>query len=99
MARRVVVTPQPDLSQPADMALLGAVVRHRRTSLKLTLEDAAALCGISKQAYNNIELGSENVKVETLFKVLTAFGISLRVNAPAFTDTGSDIGGASDDWL
>lgn len=99
MARRVVVTPQPDLSQPADMALLGAVIRHRRTSLKLTLEDAAALCGISKQAYNNIELGSENVKVETLFKVLRAVGISLLVDALAFADTSSAINGTSDDWI
>lgn len=40
MARRVVATPKPNLSQPADMALLGAVVRHRRTGLNITLEDA-----------------------------------------------------------
>ncbi|MFU8785321.1 helix-turn-helix domain-containing protein [Aliidiomarina sp.] len=90
MARRVVATPKPNPSQPADMALLGAVVRYRRTGLNITLEDAAALCGVSKQAYNNVELGSENIKVETLFKVLTAFGISLRV---------TDLSGGSDEWL
>lgn len=87
MARRVVATPKPNLSQPSDMALLGAVVRNRRTGLNITLEDAAGLCGVSKQAYNNVELGSENIKVETLFKVLTAFGISLRV---------TDLNGGSD---
>lgn len=99
MARRVVATPKPDLSQPADMVLLGAVVRHRRTALNMTLEDAAGLCGISKQTYNNIELGVENVKVETLFKVLTAFGISLKVNDSTSTNSNSDDSGGNDEWL
>lgn len=41
------------------ITLLGAYIRHHRTHLGLTLEDAAALCEVSKQTYNNIELGEK----------------------------------------
>lgn len=99
MARRVVTTPKPDISQPVDMVMLGAVIRHRRTSVSMTLEDASALCGISKQAYNNIELGAESVKVETLFKVLRAFGISLSVCDLPTMNTESDLSGDYNEWL
>lgn len=67
MARTVVVTTKPDITKPVDMPLLGAYIRHHRTQLGMTLEDAAALCGVSKQAYNNIELGEKNLNVDTLF--------------------------------
>lgn len=99
MARSVVATPKPDLSKPADMPLLGAFLRHRRTSLNMTLEDAAALCGVSKQAYNNIELGAETIKVETLFKVMAAFGITLSINDSSTMSPASKPDGDNDEWL
>ncbi len=79
MPRRVIATEKPNLSTPLDMRLLGQWVRFRRTSLDITLEDAAGLCGLSKQAYSNVEKGVENIRADTLFKVLGAMGIKLKI--------------------
>lgn len=79
MAKKVTIAKKPDLSQPADMCVLGQFIRHRRTSLDMTLEDAAGLCGLSKQAYSNVEKGVSNIRVDTLFKALNALGISLNI--------------------
>lgn len=91
MPRRVTVTKKPNLSAPLDMKLLGQLVRFRRTSLDMTLEDAAGLCGLSKQAYNNVEKCVENVRTDTLFKVLSAMGIKLRIQEETMD--------MSDDWI
>lgn len=99
MARTVVATPKPDISAPTDMSLLGAFIRHRRTHLGMTLEDAAALCGVSKQAYNNVELGEKNLRVSTLFSVLSALGIILRIEDIEACQTSTDHEEAHDDWL
>jgi len=77
MAKRVVATKAPNLDLPVNMIRLGEFVRFKRTSLDLTIENAASLCGVSKQALSNIELGSDSVKLITLFKVINQLGISL----------------------
>ena len=79
MPKKVISTEKPDLSLPLNMNVIGDFVRYKRTSLGITLEDAAALCDLSKQAYNNIEKGIENSRVDTLFKVLSALGIRLEI--------------------
>lgn len=80
MAKRVTITEKPDLSLPLDSKLLGQVIRYKRTSLDMTLEDAASLCDLSKQAYNNIEKGVGNVRVETLIKAIHALGIKVTID-------------------
>jgi len=77
MAKRVIPTKAPNLNLPVNMIRLGELVRSKRTSLDLTIENAASLCGVSKQALSNIELGFESVKMETMFKVIKQLGISL----------------------
>jgi transcriptional regulator with XRE-family HTH domain len=77
MAKRVIATKSPDTNLPVNMKRLGEFVRFKRTSLDLTIENAASLCGVSKQALNNIELGLDSVKLITLFKVINQLGISL----------------------
>jgi len=79
MSKRVVISKKPNLSAPIDIELLSQFVRHKRTSLNITIEDAASLCGLSKQAYSNVEKGIGNIRVETLFKVLVALGIDLSI--------------------
>ena len=93
MARNITITPKPDLSQANSMATIGALVRHKRTMLGITLEDAASLCQLSKQAYNNVEKSLESVRVETLLKVLNALGIQLTVR-----DT-TEVAEVSNDWF
>lgn len=90
MARTITVPQPPQLDAPLDMETLGAFVRYKRSTLGITLEDAAALCGLSKQAYNNIEKGVVTVRAETLFKALNGLGIALTVAPQQETD---------DEWI
>ena len=59
MAKRVVATQKPDLNTPVNMQQLGQFVRFRRTSEGMTIEDAAGICGVSKQTFSNVESGLE----------------------------------------
>lgn len=77
MSKRIVISEEPDLSLYVRMKGLGALVRFKRTSMDLTIENASSLCRVSKQALSNVEKGLESVKVETLFKVLDGLGIHL----------------------
>ena len=92
MPKRVVITDKPDPSASINIEILGQFVRHKRTFLGMTLEDAASLCGLSKQAYSNVEKGLGNVRAETLFKVLVALGIKLSIDDRQIADgDGSDV--------
>lgn len=90
MARTISIPELPQLDQPLDMATLGAFVRYKRAKLGITLEDAAALCGLSKQAYNNVEKGVATVRADTLFKALQGLGIGLSVTPEQEAD---------DEWI
>lgn len=95
MAKRVIATKAPSTSLPANMKRLGEFVRFKRTSLDLTIENAASLCGVSKQALNNIELGIDSVKLVTLFKVINQLGVSLWLENQSI-DSKKEI---DDEWL
>ena len=43
----------------------------------MTIEAAASICGVSKQAFSNVEGGLKTVKAETIFKVLDCLGVTL----------------------
>ena len=89
MAKKVCFTEKPDITAAADIKTIAMFVRYKRTSMGITLEDAAALCGLSKQAYNNIEKGVENSRIDTLFKALSALGIKLKIDETE----------AEDEWI
>ena len=86
MAKKVVASPLPDLEGALDMNLIGEYIRHQRTSLGMTLVDAAALSNLSKQTYQNIEKGGATVKVESLLKVCKALGVGLSINIQETSD-------------
>jgi hypothetical protein len=44
MAKRVIGTRKPDLNTPVNMQRLGQFVRFRRTSMGMTIENAAGIC-------------------------------------------------------
>lgn len=77
MAKRVVPTEKPDSDIPVNMERLGHFVRFRRTSMGMTIENAASICRVSKQAFSNVEKGLETVKAATIFKVLNCLGVTL----------------------
>lgn len=95
MPKRVVISEKPNLNLQVNMERLGEFVRYKRTSLGMTIETAAGLCGISKQALSNVESGLKTVKAETIFKVLDCLGIRI------WFDKGSSEPKANenDEWL
>ncbi|MBL4910247.1 MAG: helix-turn-helix transcriptional regulator [Alteromonadaceae bacterium] len=95
MAKRVVATKAPNLNIPINVKSLGEFVRHKRTNLGLTIENAAALCCVSKQAFNNIELGLDTVKLVTLFKVTNGLGVDLWFENENY----HQVKEPTDDWL
>ncbi|WP_404401673.1 helix-turn-helix domain-containing protein [Idiomarina seosinensis] len=92
MAKRIIIPTKPDLNQPLSVSQIANYVRYKRASLGMTLEDAASLCGLSKQAYNNVEKGLPNVRIETVFKVLEGLGIKLFINEQQESPAGRNDG-------
>ena len=95
MPKRVVVTEKPDVDVQVNIRRLGGFVRFKRTSLGMTIETAASLCGVSKQAFSNVESGFKTVKAETIFKVLDSLGIALWFDEDSIESTT----GETDEWL
>lgn len=79
MAKKIKRHPAPDLSQRLTPDLLGKAIRARRTQSMLSLEDAAALCNVAKQTFQDIEHGLGKNKFETILQVCHGLGIQLRI--------------------
>ena len=75
---KIIPTTKPDFNKTIDYKWLGQYIRFKRTSLGIGVVEAAAMCGLSKTAYSNVELG-KNSRIKTLFTVLTNFGVQLSV--------------------
>jgi len=75
---KIIPSTKPDDTMLIDFKWLGQYIRYKRTSLGIGVVEAAAMCGLSKTAYSNVELG-KNSRVETMFIVLTNFGVRLNV--------------------
>lgn len=69
----------PDLTKIITPALLGQAIKARRTQSKLRLEDAAALCGVSKQTFMKIEHGQQTSQLGSILKICAALGIKLYI--------------------
>ncbi|EMR12501.1 XRE family transcriptional regulator [Methylophaga lonarensis MPL] len=82
MAKRIVLSDKPETDLATDPKLLGAAVRFVRTSAGLTIEDAAALAGVSKQTLNDLERAKPGTRMETMFKVMESLGIKLKIELP-----------------
>lgn len=85
MAKRIKLSAMPDLNSNVTPELLGRAIRARRTESQLKLEDAAALCGVSKQTLSNVEQGKGTTQISLVLQICTGIGIKLRV-LPWFTD-------------
>jgi transcriptional regulator with XRE-family HTH domain len=68
---------QPTLLQPA--ASLGPVVRQRRKSQSLRIDDAAALLGVSVDLLSRLENGQGSVRLDKALAVLDGLGLALLV--------------------
>ena len=88
MAKRIVVTPQPDQKDRMNEELLGQWVRFVRTSVGLSIEDAAALAGVSKQAFSDLEHGKAGCRLGIMMKILDSLGIELGAKIPVIIPIG-----------
>lgn len=64
---------------------LGAEVRRKRKSLKLTLEQTALVSGVSMSFLRGLEKGKESCQLAPTLKVLRALGISVRLDGLALS--------------
>ena len=90
MSKKIITLATPDLSQNLTAKLLGEAVRARRTQSNLRQEDAAALCGVAKQTYMQIEHGNSNTKLGSVLKVCAALGIKLNISPWMTTEEFND---------
>ncbi len=79
MAKRIKAVPTPDLNANLNIVLLGQAIRAKRTQSQLRLEDAAALCGVSKQTLTNVELGIGTSQMNLVLQICSGLGVQLRI--------------------
>ncbi|MGH7877877.1 MAG: helix-turn-helix domain-containing protein [Candidatus Binataceae bacterium] len=58
---------------------LGRVIRGKRKSSGLRIDDAAALCGVSVDLLSRLENGKSGVATDRVLKVLDGLGLALLV--------------------
>lgn len=92
MAKQIIKLDTPDLSQMLTPELLGQAIKARRTQSNLRLEDAAALCGVAKQTFMNIEHGLMNSQFNNVLQICSGLGIKLCILPWHSVDE------VSDDW-
>lgn len=66
-------------TSPPALVELGQVIRRRRKSSGLRIDDAAALSGVSVDLLSRLENGKSGVATDRLLKVLDAMGLALAV--------------------
>ena len=57
--------------------LMAQFIRAKRTGLRIRVQDAAELCGVSLATYVKLEKGEAPVRTDTLFKVATTLGVKI----------------------
>jgi hypothetical protein len=81
---------------------LGPVVRERRKSQSLRIDDAAALIGVSVDLMSRLENGQGSVRLDKALAVLDGLGLSLMVlpkEHPWAREAGSSSGSGNSDGL
>lgn len=79
MPKAVVKLPIPEPQIMLAAKDLGLFVKAARTQDRLTLREAAALCGVTPGTIQKIEHGSGDVKLSTILAVCNALGVELRI--------------------
>ncbi|HPX60379.1 MAG TPA: helix-turn-helix domain-containing protein [Deltaproteobacteria bacterium] len=59
---------------------IGRLIRQKRKSDGLTLEEAAAVCGVSYAFLSALENGKETVRLNKLLQVANCLGVELEAN-------------------
>jgi len=68
---------------------LGSIIRQKRKADGLTLEEAAAVCGVSYAFFSALENGKETVRLNKVLQVLASLGIELEANTRTWSGPGN----------
>ena len=79
MPKRVIRAKAPKNTTIDNIQELGEHIKFARTSLGISVVDAAALCNVSSRTYIKIEKGKETVSIGSTFNALRAFGLQLDI--------------------
>lgn len=69
---------------------LGRVIKQRRKEDGLTLEEAAAVCGVSYAFLSALEHGKETVRLNKVLQVIKCLGIELEAHPRTWASSGAE---------
>ena len=67
---------------------IGLIIRQKRKDDGLTLEDAAAVCGVSYVFLSALENGKETARLNKVLQVTTCLGIELEASIRTWAASG-----------
>lgn len=79
MAKVVKISKKPKSVNILDPKDLAEWIKYKRTTAKLTIEEAAGLCNINKQTFANIEKGHCGTSILKYLEVASSLGITIKV--------------------
>lgn len=68
------------------VADIGALIRKKRKEDRLTLADAAALCGVGYRFMSDLENGKATVQLGKVLQVLKAIGLDTYIGSRMWPD-------------
>lgn len=69
---------------------IGRIIKQKRKADGLTLEEAAAVCGVSYAFLSALENGKETVRLNKVLQVTTCLGIELKANIRTWAIPGDE---------
>mgnify|MGYP000549829235 CR=1 FL=1 len=75
MAKKVILSKKPTSNIISDAKIFGDFVKHKRTSLGLSLEETAALCNVNHLTLKKLESGNEGTRLSTALKISKMLGL------------------------
>ncbi|MCE0724192.1 helix-turn-helix domain-containing protein [Legionella resiliens] len=69
---------------------LALLIKNQRKKLKLSQAEVAALVGLKQKTISAIENNPENMRLSTLFRILSALGLDLKISAKSQSNTATN---------
>ena len=69
---------------------IGRIIKQKRKDDGLTLEDAAAVCGVSYAFLSALENGKETVRLNKVLQVIKCLGIELDASTRTWASPGDE---------
>lgn len=69
---------------------IGQIIKQKRKSDGLTLEEAAAVCGVSYAFLSALEHGKATVQLNKVLRVLSGLGLELKANIRSWATPGDE---------